>query len=359
MALTGDQYQRLQAALRESFSEFAELRRVVRFGLNTDLVDIVSENNGLDDVIFRLIDWTEAQGHTLALVRAVCADRGDNPAMKAIAAELGVECRPQVQVQARVQRIAPWQWAAIAGALLLGGLIMALGLAAAMGPPDTRPTPTAITNPTSIVIPTVAVPTVTALPTATGAAGITCGSADDCMQRGLTARGQAEKAPPDAQPPLWRQVVVYFNRAVAQDPNFAEAYNQLAYAYDRTGQYDQAVAAYGRAIDLTPKKGIYYYGRGSSYYRWGSSEATKFLSAVADLKIAVSLDDDPNFHFKAYAYRFMGSAYLGLHDSAQAAAALHQAEALCTDPSYQCDAFGLSTEIANDLARLATPTPGP
>jgi tetratricopeptide (TPR) repeat protein len=48
------------------------------------------------------------------------------------------------------------------------------------------------------------------------------------------------------------EAVVQFQQAVALDPGYAAAQQNLAYTYDRLGRADEAFAAYKRAADLDP-----------------------------------------------------------------------------------------------------------
>jgi tetratricopeptide (TPR) repeat protein len=43
-------------------------------------------------------------------------------------------------------------------------------------------------------------------------------------------------------------------QALADDPNYATAYNQLGYLYSRTGEYDKAVEALGKYVQLLPNE---------------------------------------------------------------------------------------------------------
>lgn len=55
-----------------------------------------------------------------------------------------------------------------------------------------------------------------------------------------------------AQAGLWREALYRFTRAVAIDPTYAAGYNNLAIAYEQTGQPDKAREAYERALALDP-----------------------------------------------------------------------------------------------------------
>src|SRR5688572_18520755 len=56
-----------------------------------------------------------------------------------------------------------------------------------------------------------------------------------------------------AQNGLWREAQYRWERAVQLDPTYAEAWNNLAIAYEHAGKFDDARKAYETAIKLDPK----------------------------------------------------------------------------------------------------------
>jgi Flp pilus assembly protein TadD len=56
-----------------------------------------------------------------------------------------------------------------------------------------------------------------------------------------------------AQSGLWREAQYRWERAVQLDPTYAEAWNNLAIAYEQAGRFDEARKAYETAIKLDPK----------------------------------------------------------------------------------------------------------
>ena len=56
-----------------------------------------------------------------------------------------------------------------------------------------------------------------------------------------------------AQNGLWREAQYRWERAVELDPTYAEAWNNLAIAYEHAGKFDDARKAYETAIKLDPK----------------------------------------------------------------------------------------------------------
>src|ERR1700688_3413233 len=55
-----------------------------------------------------------------------------------------------------------------------------------------------------------------------------------------------------AQKGLWREAIYRWEKAVATDPTYAAAYNDLAIAYEHEGQFAKARKAYEKALELEP-----------------------------------------------------------------------------------------------------------
>ena len=55
-----------------------------------------------------------------------------------------------------------------------------------------------------------------------------------------------------AQRELWNEALYRWKRAVEVDPTYAAAYNNLAIAYEHNGRFDEARAAYEKALELEP-----------------------------------------------------------------------------------------------------------
>ncbi|MBM3776711.1 MAG: tetratricopeptide repeat protein [Acidimicrobiia bacterium] len=66
------------------------------------------------------------------------------------------------------------------------------------------------------------------------------------------ARRQVEFGLEAAAHGLWHEAVYRWERAVEIDPTYAEAYNDLAVAYEHAGELDKARAAYEKALELAP-----------------------------------------------------------------------------------------------------------
>lgn len=66
------------------------------------------------------------------------------------------------------------------------------------------------------------------------------------------ARAQVEFGIIVAQKGLWREAIYRWEKAVEIDPTYAEAFNDLAIAYEHEGQLDKARKAYEKALDIDP-----------------------------------------------------------------------------------------------------------
>jgi Flp pilus assembly protein TadD len=66
------------------------------------------------------------------------------------------------------------------------------------------------------------------------------------------ARSQVDFGINVAQRGLWREAIYRWEKAVELDPKYAEAYNDLAIAYEHEGQLDKARVAYDKALAIEP-----------------------------------------------------------------------------------------------------------
>ncbi|HVL69122.1 MAG TPA: tetratricopeptide repeat protein [Vicinamibacterales bacterium] len=89
------------------------------------------------------------------------------------------------------------------------------------------------------------------------AALIACGptahraaAADDSR---ADAKAQVEFGIKVAQNGLWKEATYRWQRAAEIDPTYAEAWNNLAIGYEHQGRFEEAEAAYQRALKLAPK----------------------------------------------------------------------------------------------------------
>jgi Tfp pilus assembly protein PilF len=67
------------------------------------------------------------------------------------------------------------------------------------------------------------------------------------------AKAQVEFGIRAAQNELWKEATYRWVKATEIDPTYAEAWNNLAIGYEYQGRFDDADAAYQRALKLDPK----------------------------------------------------------------------------------------------------------
>ncbi len=118
------------------------------------------------------------------------------------------------------------------------------------------------------------------------------------------------------------KAIVAFNKAIELDPDFALAYNNRGWAYIELGQYEQGIADCTKAIELDPGLALAYSNRGWAYIRLGQYE-----QGIADCTKAIELD--PGL---ALAYSNRGWAYIELEQYEQAIADYDKAIEL--DPNF-------------------------
>ena len=66
------------------------------------------------------------------------------------------------------------------------------------------------------------------------------------------AKAQVEFGINVAQRGLWREAIYRWEKAIALDPTYASAHNNLAIGYEHEGQLDKARKAYEKALELAP-----------------------------------------------------------------------------------------------------------
>lgn len=66
------------------------------------------------------------------------------------------------------------------------------------------------------------------------------------------ARKQVEFGISVAQKGLWREAIYRWQRATEIDPSYAQAFNNLAIAFEHEGQLDKAREAYEKALKIEP-----------------------------------------------------------------------------------------------------------
>ena len=106
----------------------------------------------------------------------------------------------------------------------------------------------------------------------------------------------------------YQDAIYAFNRVLELDPKLAGAYYNRGRAYGELGNYNQAIADCTRAIELDPKKAEAHYNRGVAYDKLGN-----YQQAIADYTRAIELD--PKYE-KAYFGRGLAYELLGNHEQA-------------------------------------------
>lgn len=71
-------------------------------------------------------------------------------------------------------------------------------------------------------------------------------------QRG-EAKSHVEFGIKVAQTGLWKEAIYRWEQAVKIDPAYAQAWNNLAIGYEQEGRFEDARAAYEKALELEPK----------------------------------------------------------------------------------------------------------
>jgi tetratricopeptide (TPR) repeat protein len=103
----------------------------------------------------------------------------------------------------------------------------------------------------------------------------------------------------------YEEAIAAYQRAIALDPKDAYPHNGLGNAYDELGWHEEAIAAYQQAIILDPKLAAPYNGLGHVYSELGRHE-----EAVAAYRRAVKLDPGnvASYVRLAGGYRHIGDA---------------------------------------------------
>jgi hypothetical protein len=87
MKLTGPQFNQLQAALLDAYTEFG-LRQMLRVQMDVDL-DRVAGGANLTEITFNLIRWAERRGQVARLIEAAYAGNQENSLLVRMAADAG------------------------------------------------------------------------------------------------------------------------------------------------------------------------------------------------------------------------------------------------------------------------------
>ena len=85
---------------------------------------------------------------------------------------------------------------------------------------------------------------------------LTCAAGSASADQRSDAKEQVEFGIQVAQRGLWREAIYRWERATQLDPTYAQAFNNLAVAYEHEGQLDKARSAYEKALELDPNNAM-------------------------------------------------------------------------------------------------------
>ena len=119
---------------------------------------------------------------------------------------------------------------------------------------------------------------------------------------------EAKQAQGLADAGQYQQAIAAYSRSINLDPYNADAYLGRGYAYEKLGQYQKALSDYSRVIALKPANPQAYFVRGLLYDVLGKTD-----QAIQDYSVTISLK--PN-NPDAYYYRGMDWEKLGNTDAA-------------------------------------------
>ena len=81
------------------------------------------------------------------------------------------------------------------------------------------------------------------------------------------------------------RIIADYTKAIALNPDDADAYNNRGFAYKQKGAVDRAIADFDKAIALNPKHVKAYNNRGNTYEQKGEVDC-----AIADFRKALAID---------------------------------------------------------------------
>lgn len=116
----------------------------------------------------------------------------------------------------------------------------------------------------------------------------------------------------------WDQAIAAYQKAIELDPNYQAAYANLGVTYYQQQQFDLAASQYEKALELNPKDGEVAYNLGVLYLQQALSQGgepnPELLSqAVSQLQLANEMSPE-----LAEPYFSLGVAYFALNQSAEA-----------------------------------------
>ena len=102
------------------------------------------------------------------------------------------------------------------------------------------------------------------------------------------------------------QAISDFSKAIEMNPRLAPAYNNRGAAYLYKGQYDRAISDLSKAIEINPRLAHAYNNRG-----WAYIQKWQYTQAISDFSKTIEID--PGF-VEAYFYRAVGYSLAGEYE---------------------------------------------
>jgi tetratricopeptide (TPR) repeat protein len=148
----------------------------------------------------------------------------------------------------------------------------------------------------------------------------------------------------------YTQAITYYKKALALDPNYYWANNNIGYVYYLIGEYSTAIPFLLKAIEIQPNNPFSYSNIGGCYV--GIEEYKKAISycqKAIDVKDRYNLNpDNGNSFYYGEPYYYMGLAYAGLKDWDKAFPYLFEAAKLGEKKAI---------ELLNELEKEANRSP--
>jgi len=153
----------------------------------------------------------------------------------------------------------------------------------------------------------------------------------EVSRKALRAFEQAAKESDKGSP---AKAIPHLQRAIREQPNYFEAYNNLGVQYQKLGQWNEAIQAYRRAIELRPNSAKAHINLATVFLEQGGmQQALDSLEAARKAEPGSSL-----------VHLLLGQGYLRKQDYLKAQEFLETATRLSPQNSRQ--AFGLLIQIA-------------
>jgi tetratricopeptide (TPR) repeat protein len=125
------------------------------------------------------------------------------------------------------------------------------------------------------------------------------------------AAEHANKAVKLAQTGAYEEAIAEFTKAIQLSPNDARIYNDRGLVYHKLNRFPEAMEDFSKAIEIAPKDFAGYSGRGAALVAQNQNDA-----ALVDLNKAVELkaDDAQTLRWRAAAYRGLKQYDLAVQD---------------------------------------------